>query len=274
MKRPAFMFYPGDWQRNANLRRCSMGARGAWIDILCLMHDADEYGVLRWPMKEVAQAAGVPLALVKELAAKGVLKGADSNASPFVFTPSHAGKDGTPVVLVEANGGPVWYSSRFVRDEWVRLRRGSRTRFSADNQPPKGEPNQQPNIAPNPPPNPQPNSIPNPPIGGRQGDGLAFAVALKEKERNARGKLRAVSARQTLIPIDFGISDEVRRWAEEKGYGDLDRHLEHFRGWAISTGKTYASWDQTFMNCIRDDWGEVRGKRGAKPATDPTAGAL
>lgn len=46
MKRPSFQFYPGDWQRDAALRSCSVGARGLWIEMMCIMHQADPYGVL------------------------------------------------------------------------------------------------------------------------------------------------------------------------------------------------------------------------------------
>lgn len=47
MKRPAFQFYPGDWLRSTDLRSCSVGARGLWIDMLCLMHDGNPYGYLK-----------------------------------------------------------------------------------------------------------------------------------------------------------------------------------------------------------------------------------
>jgi hypothetical protein len=58
MKRPSFQFYPADWRGNANLRRCSEAARGAWMDILCLLHDSDTYGIVRWPLVDLANAAG------------------------------------------------------------------------------------------------------------------------------------------------------------------------------------------------------------------------
>jgi hypothetical protein len=138
VKRPAFQFYPADWRNNAKLRRCSEAARGAWMDVLCVLHDSDEYGVCRWPLVDLARAAGVPIKLVKELATKDVLKGADKGGAPYIYTPRHAGKDGEPVTLVEANDGPCWYCSRFVRDEWVRQRRGQSTQFSSDYQPAKG----------------------------------------------------------------------------------------------------------------------------------------
>jgi uncharacterized phage protein (TIGR02220 family) len=114
--------------------------------ILGVFHDSEEYGVVRYPLTELARAAGVPLRLATELVGKGVLKGADSGASPYVHVPRHAGKDGEPVTLVEPGDGPCWYSSRMVRDEWLRQRRGGDTRFTPDRQPtraptrPMGEP--------------------------------------------------------------------------------------------------------------------------------------
>lgn len=156
MKRPSFQFYPADWRNNAKLRRCSEAARGVWMDILCVLHDSDEYGVCRWPLADLARAANASFRLVKELADKEVLKGSDSHPEAYVFTPRHAGKDGEPVTLVATQvGKPCWYSSRLVRDEWVRLRRGSSTQFTADNQPPKVKPKSQPKGG----------------IGERQGDG-------------------------------------------------------------------------------------------------------
>lgn len=159
MKRPAFQFYPADWRNNAKLRRCSEAARGAWIDVLCLMHDSDEYGVLRWPLAEIARAAGLPLKLLKELADRDVLKGGDKGCEAFYHIPVHARKQGEPILLIEETDQPCWYSSRFLVDEWRRLVKGSSTRFSVDEQSPEDSPsrgkvkgkvngNAAPNIAP------------------------------------------------------------------------------------------------------------------------------
>lgn len=178
-KRPAFQFYVGDWLRNAKLRRCSPAARGAWIDVLCLLHDSDQYGVLRWPLADIAQAAGVPVKLLRELADKGVLKGSDGKSEAYVYTPRHAGQDGEPVTLIAANDGPCWYCSRFVRDEHVRQRRGAGSRFDSGNQPqPKAEPK----------------STPNPPNGGRQGDGASTAFASASAKQDQK------------LPADAGLS--------------------------------------------------------------------
>jgi hypothetical protein len=154
IKRPSLQFYPADWRNNAKLRRCSLAARGAWIEIMCILHDSDEYGVIRWPLADLARAAGVSLKLARELVEKGVLKGADSDAEPYVHTPTHAGRKGEPVVIVRGGGGAVWYCSRFVCDEWIRERRGAGTRFDSENQPSRS-----------------PARSPTGRVGERQGDG-------------------------------------------------------------------------------------------------------
>lgn len=140
MSRPALQYYPGDVRRNANLSRCSWAARGVWFYVMGLMHDSDEYGVLRWPLKEVALATGAPMPLLNELVEKSVMKGIERGiCKPYSFTPRHAGRSGAPVLLVPAQDGPIWYSSRMIRDEYIRQRRGQNTRFGpAPEPPPKG----------------------------------------------------------------------------------------------------------------------------------------
>lgn len=133
MKRPSFQFYPGDWRANAKLRRCTHAERGIWIDLICLLHDSEEYGVLRWPIKDLAVALGCRVADLKALREKQVLKGADTgeHCEALIYTPRHAGKDGTPVTLIEAQAGPIWFSSRMIRDAYLISIRGASTRFGA-----------------------------------------------------------------------------------------------------------------------------------------------
>lgn len=137
MRRPSFQFYHGDWRSNANLRRCSFAERGVWIETMCLLGDSDEFGVLRWPLKELAQALGCKVSDLQALRDKKVLKGADAgeHMQALTYTPRHAGKVGTEVTLLPAQPGPIWYSSRMVRDEYVRTLRA--TQGHADS-PPKG----------------------------------------------------------------------------------------------------------------------------------------
>jgi hypothetical protein len=63
---------------------------------------------------------------------------------------------------------------------------------------------------------------------------------------------------KTQMPEDFAISERVRRWAAEKGYSQLDEHLESFKRKAAAKSYEYASWDDAFMEAIRCDWAGLR----------------
>jgi hypothetical protein len=107
MKRPSFQFYPGDWLRATELRSCSVGARGLWIDMICLMHEGSPYGHLKVADKVIHQSnlarmVGATIAEVEgwlaELEEAGVFSRTDDGCI---------------------------YSRRMVRDEDVRCRRAA-----------------------------------------------------------------------------------------------------------------------------------------------------
>lgn len=250
MKRPAFQMYARDWLSNVKLRRCSLAARGAWIDVMCLMHDSAEYGVLRWPLVEIARAANVPVSILKELASRSVLKGAESGATDYIYRPRHAGKEGDPVTLLVIGEGPCWYCSRFVRDEWVRQHRGSNTRFGTDKQPPSRTPK----VRVGEPQGESPNREPT----GPKGDGASTASASLSSKENKPSRKRSVA---TPLPEGFAISERVATWAVEKGHDRLDEHLEAFLGAVRAKGYTYVDWDDAFMNAIRKDWAELKSAK-------------
>lgn len=69
--------------KNPELSRCSMAARGLWIEILCLSFECEERGVfisggVPWPKEDVAAACrgdhSANLLLLQELLTKGVAK--------------------------------------------------------------------------------------------------------------------------------------------------------------------------------------------------------
>lgn len=68
-------------------------------------------------------------------------------------------------------------------------------------------------------------------------------------------------AKRSGIPEGFAITEPTREWARSNGYEPyLEAHLDYFRDYAASSGKTYADWDAAFRNCIKGDWGDVRKK--------------
>ena len=44
MSDPYFKFYPTDWKADDQLKFCSAAARGVWIEMLCICHNATPYG--------------------------------------------------------------------------------------------------------------------------------------------------------------------------------------------------------------------------------------
>jgi len=45
-RQPWLKFYPRDWRGDQALRICSLAARGLWMEMLAIMHEADPYGHL------------------------------------------------------------------------------------------------------------------------------------------------------------------------------------------------------------------------------------
>ena len=46
MSDPWMKFYTSDWRADPRLKMCSPAARGVWIEMICLMHEATPYGHL------------------------------------------------------------------------------------------------------------------------------------------------------------------------------------------------------------------------------------
>ncbi|WP_454760599.1 hypothetical protein [Caulobacter segnis] len=80
---PWMKFYPRDWRGDQALRVVSLSARGLWIEMICIMHEATPYGHLMvgdQPLAEFALARVVGAsveeiqAMLVELSAAGVLR--------------------------------------------------------------------------------------------------------------------------------------------------------------------------------------------------------
>lgn len=63
-----------------------------------------------------------------------------------------------------------------------------------------------------------------------------------------------IRKRKTSIPDGFGISEEVRKWAEKNGHKRLNQHLEHFVDRSQSRDYKYVNWDSAFKEAIRKNW--------------------
>jgi hypothetical protein len=80
-------------------------------------------------------------------------------------------------------------------------------------------------------------------------------VVMKEENRIEEKKVI-----KTSIPSDFTVSERVIKWANEKGYRDLNKHLDNFILVAQSNNYKYTDWDAAFMRAIKDNWAKVPSK--------------
>lgn len=90
-KAPAFQFYAQSWLSDRELRKCSIEARGLWIDMLAIMHQSKIYGHLYDGLdivsnKNLAQDCRIPVKklvkLIQELEVHNIFS-RDINGVPF-----------------------------------------------------------------------------------------------------------------------------------------------------------------------------------------------
>jgi hypothetical protein len=88
-KLPGFVFYPGDWLKDPELRRCSKAEKGVWIDMLAVSFECSDRGVFAtggvpWTDEEISAAIGGDTAenlkCLRELLRKGVARRNQSGA--------------------------------------------------------------------------------------------------------------------------------------------------------------------------------------------------
>lgn len=88
---PWMKFYPSDWRADTALRMCSLAARGLWIELICIMHEANPRGSLLVAGKPITekQLAGLcgtsvreTTVLLNELESAGVFS-RDQNGQIF-----------------------------------------------------------------------------------------------------------------------------------------------------------------------------------------------
>jgi len=60
-KRPSTQFYPGDWWRAVDLRKCCMATQGCWFNMLLVMWDEKEQGKITGTKAEICRVVGCDL---------------------------------------------------------------------------------------------------------------------------------------------------------------------------------------------------------------------
>lgn len=141
-------FYPKDWLADPALRACSIAARGAWIDMLCVMWTSPKRGELRMPN-------GCPM----DARAMQRLCSADAQEMQIVIEELEGAG-----VFSRCSDGAI-YCRRMHRDEAERIaksdhgKRGAECRWGAQDMPEHGSPT--PTPTPTSSPAPVKDSVPN-----------------------------------------------------------------------------------------------------------------
>ncbi|CAD7023235.1 hypothetical protein REJC140_00138 [Pseudorhizobium endolithicum] len=109
-KNPWLKFYPLDWRGDPKLRMCSMAARGLWIEMLALMHEATPYGHLLVSGKsptdlQIAVLAGAPSDQVTELLGELESAGVFSRTRDGVIYSRRMIRDEKKSAVARKNGG-------------------------------------------------------------------------------------------------------------------------------------------------------------------------
>lgn len=134
MNNPWIKFYPRDWRGDQALRAVSIAARGLWMEMLCIMHEASPYGHL------ILGGQPVSNDVLARMAGGGV-----DEVSALLIELENAG------VLSRTRKGVI-YSRRMVKDKW-RSEKGRKAVKKRWEQPDEitgknGQPNRSPNRTP------------------------------------------------------------------------------------------------------------------------------
>lgn len=190
MKRPAFQFYPDKWQSDKALRTCSIGARGLWMEICCVMHTCAPYGHLTDAKgratadKDAAQLCGVGLAAYRKLFAELDDKGVPSR---------------TPAGII--------FSRRMVRDERLREVRAEGGILGAEHGSKGGRPKTPKGSSKGLANNPLPNPLDTPPVF------VSASVSVSQT-----GKAKPTRARASPVALPDWMPPEAwQQWAKHRG---------------------------------------------------------
>lgn len=219
---PYSKFYWSDWRGDPKLRMCSLAARGLWIEMLGIMHEAEPYGhfLINGTPPTAEQLASLCGTNVKEIFK---LK------NELMAT-------GVPSIV---NG--VWHSRRMVRDMKRKIINNNNAKKGGN---PQLKDNQKPPSRLTEPDNPTgyPTGLSTPDIthGNSQ-------IARSQKplpERNPLGQLASMPGAEKIplptdLPTDWlSESIEIKKWNEPTARAVWERFREFYNG----KTKTYIHW--------------------------------
>lgn len=220
MSTPWLKFYPTDWRSDPRLRMCSLAARGLWIEMLALMHEATPYGHL------------LVSGLVPTDAQLSVLVGAPSDQIPDLLGELEAAG-----VFSRTSKGVI-YSRKMTRMQKKAATARNNGRKGGNPSLGKEKGNSSPD---------------NPKVkGGVKPQKPEARDQSKEREANASQKKK----RKTPIPEDAVISPRQIEIAAEEGHGqeEAEAQFSRFKSSALANDRRYANWDAAWRNWFRSNF--------------------
>jgi hypothetical protein len=228
---PWLKFYPRDWRGDQALRAVSIAARGLWIEMLCVMHEASPYGHLILGGRAVsndvlARIGGLGVdecgALLSELESAGVL--------------SRTRKG-------------VIYSRRMVKDhsrsEIGRKSVNKRYSQTAEKQSEKAAPSRSPS--------------------------RTATTQKPEDRRNLSVSARGRAKPKVPLPDDwkpepFGEGTQSRKIELSWKSDERARQIEAFRAHHLKNDGRFSDWQQAWSTWVLNSPGFARTSRTAEPA--------
>lgn len=230
MSNPWMKFYTSDWRSDPALRMCSLAARGLWIEMICVMHEAKPYGHLlinghSLTDAQLAVQLGAPpdqiTALLGELEMAGVFSRTRAGVIYSRKMASWAKKSATARKNGQKGGNPNLSKER---------------RISASDNPPLngGDKPQKPEARIQ-------KESPLPPKGDLLGD-----------EPPPKQKAKRSSTRRPYPP-DWKPSDKTITILEGEGYQRdfILTEAAGYRDWCIASGVKWVDHEMAFKNKIR-----------------------
>ncbi len=218
---PWMKFYPHDWRGDVNLRRCSFAARGLWVDLLSIMHEAEPYGHL---VIDGQKASNADLCRVL-----------GTHHKTLIALLKELGKNGVYSVSI----GGIIYSRRMVRDHAKSLQDKENGKRGG---------------------NPRVMSGVNPPVKAEDKAQKPEARSQKSTLSNesvARTRKRVAS--EATMPE--ALTPSMLAHAAESGFvnGNADRLFAAWRDYHIGRGTPIASVEASFRSWVRNEINFKRG---------------
>jgi hypothetical protein len=217
--RPWMKFHPRDWQADEGLAFCSIGARGLWVELMCIMHQTQPYGHL---LVKGKQPTDKQLSILLRVPLIDLTKLMEELEENEVFS--------------RTNDGTI-FSRRMVRDEGVHeqaARYGHKGQLVKAR---KEKANKGPSRVASRPPSSTPSSLES------------------ESERESENPPVVPQGTKTRIPddwepLEFGRDTQSRRivdgWDEQR----LASEAEAFRAHHRTANSRYSDWQATWSTWV------------------------